>query len=133
VRNIFLLSIALFATRGLPELTAGEDANDKTAKLLDYYGESILPHLISSDLSWISRFHACFDLEDRVIVATKLWPMSRHDVFTSSRFQTLSAHYDTEHVWVTFARGERATLTIDRSTSLHFNEERCRVANKKPK
>ena len=83
---------------------AGESP-EQPAKMLSYYAASPLPHLISPDFSWIQRFFACIELNDEVIITTKLWPIGRHDVFVGSRFKPITARRDENSLWVTFAAG----------------------------
>jgi hypothetical protein len=101
-------------------------AEEQPIRMLSYYGRSVFPHLISSDFSYITRFYACFEVGGKTIVATKLWPIDRHNVFTASRNVLLSGRYDDRHIWVTFAAGEKVKLTINHDKSLFFySEPRC--------
>lgn len=117
----------------------GGDGQDRPAKMLDYYAMSPFPHLISPDFSYIQRFYACFEVDGHVNIATKLWPIGKHDYFTSSRQggtlskggdgPILSVHYDRRHIWVTFARSEMAEMTINHSRKNFFHDDRCKIAN----
>jgi hypothetical protein len=101
-------------------------AQEQPIRMLNYYGASMFPHVISADFSYITRFYACFEVGDKVIVATKLWPINRHGVFTASRNVLLSGHYDDHYVWVTFAAGEKARLTINHDKIVSFyGDPRC--------
>jgi hypothetical protein len=129
VLAVFLLSLVL------PRMVVGQEVRDQPAKLIDYYGTSILPGVIPTDFSWITRYYACFEVGDRILVATKLWPIGKHDVFTSSRRlgpngdPTLSIRYDSRDIWVTFATGQKVKMAVDHSRANAFHEARCKAAN----
>src|SRR5690242_1201772 len=92
----------------------GQGTDDRPAYLLDYYGTSILPYVIPTDFSYITRFFACFEVgDDQVIVGTKVWTMPKHSVFTSARRDELRARYDRYHVWITWESGETTVFDID--------------------
>jgi hypothetical protein len=135
-------TLAALFSLAVSSSTFAEEGKEQPAKLLDYYAVSLFPHLISPDLSYVQRFYACFEVDGHVVIGTKLWPIGKHDIFTSSRqggplskggdSPILSARYDVKNIWVTFERGERAELKVNHSRNTLFHEEQCRTGNHSP-